>query len=196
MLRSAAVSHIKQQSQLEELSREAGSRVVSPEAVPGSLLHLAFLGLCSPSSVLRKSAYALLSALQSSFNLTASLQLCVPNNFYVPQSPWRLVSSVSNELSKQHPEYALEFITESVAAISRNSTPVSEKNLCLMLMRPWVASLAEMLEIRQVQKSLGDESESVWSAQIETGLGKRKWRTSVGEVLRVLTKLFDVSDIR
>ena len=101
---------------------------------------------------------------------------------------------MSSELSRRHPEYALEFVTESVAAISRNSTPVNEKHLCVLYMRPWIASLAGMLEVHQVQQSLGDESEAVWSAQIETGLGTRKWRTSVGEVFRILTKIFDVSD--
>ena len=166
---SASLSNIKQQSQLAQLSREAGARTVLTDAIPGSLLHLALFHLSSSAPTLRKAGYSLLDALNTSFSLELALPLHFIEQIHIPKSSSHFVVSVSEQLSVRHPELAVEFTAECLKSMASPLIPLSQKISCVLYLRPWIITISNLLDASFLKDNLGSQLEK-FSAEKVTSI--------------------------
>lgn len=142
---SAALASIKQQSKLDELSAGADVHIVHADNIPGTLLHTALFHLGSSVSALRKAGYSLLVALKKSYSLRLSLPLFASESLYIPHLSSIFVTQISQNLSIEHPELAIDFITECTSCLARPKVSLSEKIACVQYLKPWIVAISKLM---------------------------------------------------
>ncbi len=110
------------------------------------MLHAALFNLSANSSFLRKSAYSLLGALQTAYDLDMSLPLCFSESLFLPYLPTNFVVSVSSTLSKKHTYLAVEVVTESITTVASAEIQLAQKYLCMMYTKPWISALSSIFQ--------------------------------------------------
>ncbi len=128
---SSAISHIRQNKTLEDVSKDAGTRTTSIDSIPGILLQTSLVNLFSDELEVRQSAYVLLPQLQDSYHISLSHPLFYSDTIILPTNPLAFATSISSgilyddllyififinslnlEICRSSPEFAEEFISE------------------------------------------------------------------------------------
>jgi hypothetical protein len=196
-----------QQSQLEALSKGAGSRVVTHESLPGILLHWALFCIGGDDPVLRKSAYLLLSGVRKGFSLRVHTPLHECETLFVPQFSSTQILHLGTELGKWHPEFAFELLSECMESISNAGDNLSSatRPMSLMYLRPWVLAMARVLSranIATLESGAGlPSAERDPQRPVQAGVEgddldpKTSIHLSYSEMVDFLFKILDVSMI-
>ena len=112
---------------------------IRPKDVPGTLLNMALLNLGSSDPNLRTTAYNLLCALTTTFDLKIEGQLLETSGLCIPSNNTIFIKHLSETLAANDPHLTLEFLEECIQGF-RAST-IELKHLCLEYMTPWLNNL-------------------------------------------------------
>ncbi|EGF81694.1 hypothetical protein BATDEDRAFT_34519 [Batrachochytrium dendrobatidis JAM81] len=129
-----------------QLSRppvNADERNVSPRDLPGTLLNIAFLNLCSEEPALRVASYDLLCAIVNGFGFNAGVHLHSTKGLAIPFNSHRFVQDISTALAKSEIALTFEFVAEGLLGYSRISRELQMHMLNYIL--PWLPNLVVYL---------------------------------------------------
>ncbi|EDV22626.1 uncharacterized protein TRIADDRAFT_59057 [Trichoplax adhaerens] len=138
-----AISLIKHRWQLSQPNSINVYKKITPNEVPGTLLNMALLNLGNNDSKLRSSAYNLLCALATAFNLPLEGQLLETRGLRIPANNLIFIVSISQHLAKCEPFLTLQFLEESIDSFAKSK--IELKHLCLQYMSPWLPNLARFI---------------------------------------------------
>ncbi|KAH9267815.1 hypothetical protein BASA83_009754 [Batrachochytrium salamandrivorans] len=129
-----------------QLSRppiSADERNVSPRDLPGTLLNIALLNLCSEEPTLRVSSYDLLCAIVTGFGFNAGTHLHRTKGLAIPLNSHRFVQDISITLAKSEVSLTFEFVAEGLLGYPRLSRELQLH--MLNYLSPWLPNLVVYL---------------------------------------------------
>jgi len=136
---SDVVNHIRQQTALEEMSKWAGDETqISPQSVPGNLLHCVLINFFSNCHVTRRSSYVLLSQMKISFKISMSLPIVSSDSIVIPSFPLAFVSLLSHELALNCPHFTLDFMDCCSNCLNSDAISLRIKMAVMTYIVPWV----------------------------------------------------------
>ncbi|ORY28775.1 hypothetical protein BCR39DRAFT_533800 [Naematelia encephala] len=118
----------------------SSERTLRPSDVPGTLLNVALLNLCSSEESLRAGAYDLVQELCQFFKYDlASRMLHIGAGLHIPSNSLALVMDISRALAGSVPQLTLDFLKEWSIGFSKADIP--QKTACLFYVGPWLSNL-------------------------------------------------------
>eukprot|EP00842_Homolaphlyctis_polyrhiza_P005985 jgi/Hompol1/6388/HPOL_002062-RA len=159
-----------------QLSRPAvtpNQRDVSPRDLPGTLLNIALLNMCSEDPSLRTASYGLLCAIVANFQFDAGTHLRSTKGLAIPINSHIFSHDISAKLAETEHALTFEFLAEALVGFQRLGPEL--KQHALNYMSPWLANLSQYLKPADAVAT---------SLQMETAHGK---------VIQVLTSLMNLT---
>lgn len=145
---TSALTQVRQQRALEDASKSSGTRLTNRDAIPGMMLHVAFLNLFSESPSTRKTAFLLLCKLKETYHLPLTLpsEHSDITALFVPSNLSGISVTLSGEIALSHPEFGKEFLFESFQSLRRNCTSTQQKVAIIMYLSPWLPLLEQFYQ--------------------------------------------------
>ncbi|KAJ1554995.1 Ras GTPase activating protein ira2, partial [Nowakowskiella sp. JEL0078] len=111
-----------------------------PSDVPGKILNMALLNICSDNPTLQTKSYNLLCAICSSYDYNVGNQLLSADGLFIPMNNHGFVTTISAKIAKVADNLTLDFLLECCLGLSRSKE--EQKFSCIEYMSPWLPNLA------------------------------------------------------
>ena len=122
---------------------EVKERNIQPQDLPGVLLNMALLNLCSDDITLRLSSYQFLETLSLVFNFDVQNTVLFSKGLYITSNNLDFVANLSRMFSESEQHLTFDFISEFLIGFSKSSLALKKKSLSYL--SPWLTNLQNFL---------------------------------------------------
>lgn len=137
-------------ARLEQFKSPSQDRLLASQSLPGMLLNIAFVSLCSDVGSLRMSGLKLLSEIASACNFRFAEQSILRSPApVVPQNIHKVLFTISKSIAEANSGMTVDFLTECFSSFIKYTPKV--KQHAIIFLSPWLKNVALLEEAKQTE---------------------------------------------